>query len=445
MLPLLVAFSITSCRQRPVIDVLEFGLSPRNALRLEVKISARKPAEVFLAFWRDSDTDTLFTPASPTASMHTITAIGMLPETIYHFKAVGRSIDGKAESPVFSITTGKLPESLPEFRLERRDTRFEGFLLGKRYFEQGCFYLLDDSARVIWYEDFGSAAMRAFSLTPDNNILSLQDSSEILEFDWYSNRISGFRIENADRENRYHHALVKTAGGQYLGLNYHYIHPDLQRFGGLPYDTIRTDGLLLADAAGNVLWKWSTFKVADPFRDPELMNNKHDWGHANSIDFDSDGHAVLSYRDFNQVWKVNMTDGSLIWKLGENGDFMLGPDQHFIKQHDAHFDPDGNLILFDNGSPERAITRVISFRIHEKERRVDTNWSFTLDEDLHTRRMGSAQLIDDKRLLICSPRKQLFLAVYTTDGVLLWKAWASHDTLRAIYVPKEALRPPKPF
>ena len=59
--------------------------------------------------------------------------------------------------------------------------------------------------------------------------------------------------------------------------------------------------------------------------------------------------------------------------------------------------------------------------------------------------MGSAHLVDDQRVLICSPRKQLYLAVYTTDGRQLWKAWASHDTLRAIYVTKEAIRPPKPF
>jgi hypothetical protein len=59
--------------------------------------------------------------------------------------------------------------------------------------------------------------------------------------------------------------------------------------------------------------------------------------------------------------------------------------------------------------------------------------------------MGSADLIDAGRVLVCSPKKQLFLAVYTVEGVEIWRAWASHDSLRAIYVPAPMIRPAKPF
>jgi arylsulfate sulfotransferase len=246
-------------------------------------------------------------------------------------------------------------------------------------------------------------------------------------------------------ENRFHHALIKYRDGNVLGLNYDYIHPDLRKYGGLAYDTIRTDGLLLSAPDGRRLWQWSTFDVAQPWDDPQLMSVKHDWGHANSIDQDDEGNLILSYRDFDQVWKVDPRNGRLIWKLGRSGDFDLSPDQIFLRQHDAHFDDAGNLILFDNGGNERPTTRIISFQVDEEKMRVDTNWSFDVDQELHTRRMGSADLIDAGRVLVCSPKKQLFLAVYTVEGVEIWRAWASHDSLRAIYVPAPMIRPAKPF
>jgi hypothetical protein len=184
----MLVLTAVACRPESSLRIVSYGLSPNNTLRLEVTIASRAPAEVYLAVWRGGDSDTLYTPVSSVALEHEITAIGLLPETAYLFKAVARDDKGIIESRAIAFTTGALPESVPEFRLENRNTAFDGFILGKRYFGQGCFYLLDDSARVIWYELFDSELMRAFCLTGENTILSLQDSSEVLEFDWYGNK-----------------------------------------------------------------------------------------------------------------------------------------------------------------------------------------------------------------------------------------------------------------
>jgi hypothetical protein len=192
----MLVLTAIACRPESSLRVVSYGLSPGNTLRLVATVASQAPAEVYLAVWREGASDTLYTSVSSRSHMHEITAIGLLPETDYMFKAVARNDRGITESPASAFTTGSLPESVPEFRLENRNTAFDGFILGKRYFGQGCFYLLDDSARVIWYEAFDSELMRAFCLTGENTILSLQDSSEVLEFDWYGNRHtpSGWKV-----------------------------------------------------------------------------------------------------------------------------------------------------------------------------------------------------------------------------------------------------------
>jgi hypothetical protein len=67
-----------------------------------------------------------------------------------------------------------------------------------------------------------------------------------------------------------------------------------------------------------------------------------------------DGHYLLSARHASTIYKLNGTDGSIIWRLdGEYSDFELGPDVAFGFQHHARYLHKGNdthefISLFDN-------------------------------------------------------------------------------------------------
>ncbi|OAA75939.1 Arylsulfotransferase [Akanthomyces lecanii RCEF 1005] len=79
-----------------------------------------------------------------------------------------------------------------------------------------------------------------------------------------------------------------------------------------------------------------------------------DYFHINSIEKGADGHYLLSGRHVSTVYKINSTDGSIIWQLGGNhSDFELGNDVKFGYQHHARYMPGTNetfthLSLFDN-------------------------------------------------------------------------------------------------
>lgn len=79
-----------------------------------------------------------------------------------------------------------------------------------------------------------------------------------------------------------------------------------------------------------------------------------DYFHINSITKGNDGHYLLSARHVSTIYKINGTDGKVIWRLGgKRSDFVLGPNVTFGFQHHARYVKHGTsslevISLFDN-------------------------------------------------------------------------------------------------
>ncbi len=152
--------------------------------------------------------------------------------------------------------------------------------------------------------------------------------------------------------------------------------------GSGPVDVLG-DIVLVLDSNFQVVWSWDSFDHLDIKRkailddqckigqggcpaklyntDPngQLYTVANDWTHMNSIFYDPrDGNLLLSVRHQSWVLKVDYRNGSgsgnIIWRLGEGGDFQLAnglpPSTWFSYQHDAEFQSNGALTLFDNGN-----------------------------------------------------------------------------------------------
>ena len=77
--------------------------------------------------------------------------------------------------------------------------------------------------------------------------------------------------------------------------------------------------------------------------------------HINSIDKFPDGNYLISGRHVKTIYKINATDGSIIWQLGGmNSDFTM--DYEFNFQHHARFRAINGSVttisLYDNGSDD---------------------------------------------------------------------------------------------
>ena len=131
-------------------------------------------------------------------------------------------------------------------------------------------------------------------------------------------------------------------------------------------DTLVTGDVLIdLDENHNPVWLWNAFDHLDINRRPMAFP---DWTHANSVTYSPDDKALLmSIRHQSWVVKINYNDGagdgSIIWKLGYQGDFALqsgttnavDPVDWFWAQHDANIistNTSGmiDVLLFDNGN-----------------------------------------------------------------------------------------------
>lgn len=114
------------------------------------------------------------------------------------------------------------------------------------------------------------------------------------------------------------------------------------------------------DGDGTVLWEWNS--ADHGLVDETVWTNDTDYAHLNSIQVMDDGDLLLSFRHLSAVLKVARTahdgfaSGDIVWRLGgRRSDFTFPDDPDGTgpcAQHTAYQQPDGTILMFDNGSWE---------------------------------------------------------------------------------------------
>lgn len=192
--------------------------------------------------------------------------------------------------------------------------------------------------------------------------------------------------------------------------------------------------------SGTVVFEWNSNDYLDPTESYPFYGystNPFDYCHGNAITEDVDGNFILSFRHMNALYKIDRTDGSIIWKLGgNNGDFSFTNDPGFSGQHDVTVLGKDTISIFDNAnmSPNQ-ISRGVVYKI-------DTdNWSVTKIHELthpnpfFTKAMGSYQYSDsiqtlgfgfiaapDPGLTVMDANQSIKFELYAADSVLSYRA-----------------------
>ena len=106
----------------------------------------------------------------------------------------------------------------------------------------------------------------------------------------------------------------------YVTLTYEYLDDAYFKENNI-LDSLAGDGIVIFNKEGEEIWGWNIFDHVDPFSENYVL--REDWSHANAISVDTDGHFLISFRNFDQIWKIHSFTGEIIWRLGLNGDFNL--------------------------------------------------------------------------------------------------------------------------
>ncbi|XZF14450.1 aryl-sulfate sulfotransferase [Chitinophagaceae bacterium MMS25-I14] len=191
---------------------------------------------------------------------------------------------------------------------------------------------------------------------------------------------------------------------------------------------------------GAVVWQWvgcenpefySTSVESNNFSD--TTGTAQDYMHMNSMIIDPrDNNLICSFRNLNQILKINHITGSVMWRLGgNNSDFPLTASQVFLRQHDATLTDENNtLMLFDNGDATlRPQSRIVEMQINESSKSVIGFKSFNIPEPF-TQFMGSVQKMGDN-YFIGGGTAQYVLEVNYLTGQKLLEMTSKQATYRA--------------
>ncbi|MCH9682001.1 MAG: aryl-sulfate sulfotransferase [Deltaproteobacteria bacterium] len=291
---------------------------------------------------------------------------GMLPATTH---AIDYTVSTENDE-VGDTVDIDLPAALPGFQAAFSiETTGIDPLPHYRLFDQAPFpitgatglFMVDTAGITRWYlgavtkTTNADAIWAAAKLLDDGSVLYLVDNGiwrrdELGEIVWELSAES-LGIPSV------HHEVMLLPNGNLLTLGLAFEDIDYPEDGTVH---VAGDTVLEITPEGEIVWEWNSFDHLDPLRvrdgfqipifDPATGQVAQDWTHANGMVYEPDTDTVLvSLRHQDWILRIDHATGELVWRLGPEGDFTLDQGRWFFHQHSPQWQPDGSLLLYDNG------------------------------------------------------------------------------------------------
>ncbi|MBL4677017.1 MAG: aryl-sulfate sulfotransferase [Mucilaginibacter sp.] len=428
---------------RPLrIKHIELVKLPSNRLRFQVNVQTTRNCDAVLSYWKIGTKDTFYTKLSTGSNNHKLFITATEGRTRYRFKVQAAANGNVVDSKIYPLTTQPIYQATPYFTFEQVDSTLKPELKNKYFLTQiltepGSMVIIDNKGEIVWYEPF-KRGVKVSHWTKDKTILAIvgpekipsSGGNEIIEIGLDGKVITHLKKGRGDMDKLVHHEVRKDTDGNIYSLTFTQKVFDLSSVKGKQQDTVKGDGLVLFSKTGKKLWEWSVLDHLDPLADPEILKHKKDWVHGNAAFRLPDGNFLMSFRDLNQIWKIDFKTGQVLWKFGEKGDLKVNPLEYFHAQHYIHPVQNGNYMLLDNGDKTH-ISRAMIFKLDEVKKEAKALNIVTLPPEYYTTAKGSAALFGDKKdkVLFCLTDPRSFL-ITDMKGKILWRIQVGGDPYR---------------
>lgn len=312
---------------------------------------------------------------------------GLAPDTQHN---LAYDVDG-TQGAVEFITYPPLPGFIAAFEVEGGAVDpavpYRMFdLIPFPAFDTASVFMVDAQGTTRWHLGGPSTGVpgpegvwTSVKLRPDGSIMYLHEHTM-----WIRDELGNVVRELSDDMlgvTGLHHELIELPSGNFVALSFVFEGVD---YG--PNGVLTTAGDLIVEFTpeGEVVWTWNSFDHLDPQRvtepfatatvtHPVTLEPTYDWTHGNAVVYDADSDTLLlSMRHQDWIVAIDHKTGDVLWRLGRDGDFAFEPGTYFHHQHSPQWQPDGSLLLYDNGvnNPDIALGAVHSRAVRYELDRV---------------------------------------------------------------------------
>lgn len=316
-----------------------------------------------------------------------------------------------------------VPRQVPSYEFVQYDSSYTGYYLTAP-FRLGAnaggtdalqhALILDANGYLFWYLSVDVRSLPDFKYHPKQQLYSFvkfrnPKNAFFMLMDTHFELVDSFTTVNGILPDI--HDFQITAGNTYLlaGASDSIMDLSAYLFNGMPGSpATHAIGFVVQefDEDHNLLFQWNSNDYIHPtasylFYGYSAAN--FDYCHGNTIEEDTDGNLLLSFRHLNAVYKIDRHTGKVLWQLGgKTSSFTFPNDPGFSGQHDVRRLPNGNISLYDNANmaaPPR-ISRAVEYALDTLTWTASKVWEYKHTPGFFSPAMGNHQTTADRQHLI---------------------------------------------
>lgn len=323
-----------------------------------------------------------------------------------------------------------LPENFPKITIDSIRNPFKGYTFMNSISFGGKTvnynFILDSAANVFFYQkpyligaiDFKMQPNGLFSYGSPVKLGSKYQAGPLLVQNVMVEEIildSSFNIiDRIQMKNGYLadvHDFIMLPNGNYLLMAYETNPIDMSKLlpEGDPNQFVVGTVIQELDKDKNCIFQWRStdfIPILETFDDVSKKTFEH--VHGNSLFIDTDGNLIASFATTNEIVKIDMVSGDIIWRLGGRKNQFKFNNEHneqaplfFSMAHDAKRLDNGNLLFYDNGVMKKNwYSRAVEYVLDESKKEVSLLWEYRHNPDISAFAMGSAQRLGNGNSLI---------------------------------------------
>lgn len=339
--------------------------NPHNTISAVVQVTATGFDSAFVRYWRGGGPPRR-TPGRAFAgdSVIQVAVLGLDTAAAYTFEI---SLASHGAPPVAVDTqtfqSGSLPAWIPRATAQGSDTT-PGYL-ALSY--PGGPVIVDNAGTVRWYLASPDPGLNSFQAHPNGRYTLFGSTDSPRQYRVLDEL--GAVVDTlvcVGYPTRFHDLVVMPGGDYWISCDETRI-MDLTSLGGLDSVDVTWSVIQHVAADGTLLFEW---KSADHFDVSDIPASERTGGsvnatHGNGIAVDSDGHVLISSRTLNEITKVHVPTGAILWRLGglrNQFTFVNDAKGTFERQHGLRVAGPAQIQVLDNGvaAPSRFIRYLIN-------------------------------------------------------------------------------------